>query len=203
MEKSKILELEESFEKEMIELYVICEFSDKCLQIYKGFNSIELDNEKEYISKNAHLGIIRQSMWMQCVIQIHKLVSSSNKNHKFRFKTILNKVKEKGQDFNKLKISTDIIKEIENELEKLDPITRKIDILRDQIYAHTDRQVTQEIFEDGLTINEMEHLLIFTKYFIHKLFQGGTKNKLIFQRYKYDNAVKKMITDLTILDSNN
>jgi hypothetical protein len=186
------LELQDSFQKEMIELFCIYEYSNKCFTIYKDIKNVSNDSEIEYIKNNNHIAIIRHSLWMQSVIQIYKLVKVGES---FSFTKIFNKIKKSGE-FYKLNFDEKEIEDIEKEIKKLQPTIDKVVLIREKIYVHTDRNVPDEIFENELTSIEMENLLFYIKYFIHKLIVLGTGEKIVFEN-NYEGSGSKMISDLT------
>jgi len=121
--------MEEELEKELKEIFKIY---IRTKQSYESFLNLSEIDKISYFWK--HLAFISQK---DLFIEIDKLTSKSY-NQKFRLTKLFNKLK-LGGNFQKFNFSQTKLKEWEDKLTELTSDTEKINTLRSEKYAHSDR----------------------------------------------------------------
>lgn len=94
--------------------------------------------EAEYLKVDRNLKFIRHSLWRLSIIELAKLFSDRKSTDKFNLLHFLSKLKPDGQ-YKHFKIDPLKIAEWESQVFTNEKLIRKVIILRDKIYAHTDR----------------------------------------------------------------
>lgn len=114
-------------------IYTIAkETFDYCFYLHKPNSELE----REYLSKNKHLIFIRHILWRQTVVEIFKLVSGG-KNDKFGLSGFLSKLHQEEEV--QKKVGSDFFLKCKRRLRTNKNAIKNIGLLRDKIYAHTDR----------------------------------------------------------------
>lgn len=124
-------------------------------------------DERRYASKDMHFRIMAILFWRLCIIEIHKLVSDSEKDE-FRLSFFISKLKTSGH-FRILKISEEKIKTWEKRLDDANPYIDKIRGLRDKSYAHTDRD-EDKVKEMAVSFPEVNEILNITGEIIQEMY---------------------------------
>ena len=100
----------------------------------------QTQEESELANTNIHIRIIRFTLYKQTIIELSKLLSSSD-NDKFRISKYIDALKSDGY-YGDLKFPREKIKQYEKDFESVNSIVTDILMLRNKFYAHTERILT-------------------------------------------------------------
>jgi hypothetical protein len=109
-------------------------------------------SELNIITKSERWRFIRQTLWQSYIIEIHKLVSSSDNDH-FSIKITMEKAIKSIRDPLEKSLFIDQEKRI---FDTHADLINSIQILRDSLYAHTDKKTSEVKGEH--TFDEFEKL---------------------------------------------
>lgn len=122
---------------------------------------------------------IQQVMWRTTIIELTKLFSSSIKRDKFNLFRFVEKVK--AYYNHTLHIEESSFLEWESQLNDCKPIIDKLLILRDKVYAHTDRN-SRHIDTDIVSFEEAEKLLVVAEVILEEVHFRVFESPIIEER---------------------
>lgn len=109
----------------------------ECLEFAYYFKRPNTKLEADYINANSHLQFIGHVLWRNAAVELAKLLSTSERTHKFNIYTFLLKF-EKTKIYGHYEIETEVLINWHAKIESYSHITTKIIMLRDKVYSHTD-----------------------------------------------------------------
>lgn len=123
----------------------------------------DTETEAEYLNYSQHFKFLRHSLWRLCIIELHKLLSKSDKDV-YNLRTFLNNLKNNIYKGHNVPVET--ITEWRNTLLSKKSTIKKILLLRNKLYAHTDKDVDK--LSVDITFEEVHDLI----YIIEKVIRG-------------------------------
>ncbi|MEJ7736121.1 MAG: hypothetical protein WKF97_01740 [Chitinophagaceae bacterium] len=152
----------------------------------KYLHKPDTKEEAEYLSHSRHFQFLQHSLWRLCVIEINKLLSKSDKDF-YNLWTFIKNLENniyKGHH-----VPADAIIDWRNTLSSKKSLTKKILLLRNKLYAHTDRDVGK--LSVDITFEEVYDLIVIVEkvirgIYIHSFDSDILTETPIFERGRFD-----------------
>jgi len=119
-------------------IWKILTLAKECYQYSYYMHKPETPGELEYLKYSQHFQFIRHILWRNTVIELCKLFSKSSGRDKFNIFHFIGKLKKDGH-FRSFDVDATKITDWESRLDANKETIEKLLILRDKVYAHTDR----------------------------------------------------------------
>ncbi|WP_162055193.1 AbiU2 domain-containing protein [Pontibacter pamirensis] len=154
------------------------------------------DSEEETteINRNHFLNFTRHTILRVLIIELCKLYNKDSNNQKFSVPKLLKKLKRYGH-YSKLKFDQAKLVQWDLKLQSYESTINNINVLRDKLYAHTDRQ-KPDLEQYGFEFEELKVLLELTEDIIFQinsdLFDSHTDFRTEFDMCEMD-IVKKLV----------
>lgn len=149
--------------------------------------------ERSIICDNNFFIYTIQVNWRICVIELHKLFVVSN--NKFSIPKFIDMFKKKGEYYSPSIINENTIVFWEEHLQRVQSSLSKLKVLRDKIYAHTDKE--WQNVQNELAFSEVKILLVIAQDVVNTVYRNifDIPSKLkIYHDPVHD--LKKMIKQL-------
>lgn len=152
----------------------------------KYLHKPDTDEELKYLSNSRHFKFFRHSLWRLCIIELHKLLSKSDKDFYNLWTFIKNLETNHYAGHN---VPEDTIREWRTLLLSRKVTTKKIMLLRNKVYAHTDRE--NESLNIDITFEEVYELIILAEKVIRGIYINSFESDIltetpIFERGRFD-----------------
>jgi hypothetical protein len=115
------------------------------------------EEELKFANNSPFFRFTRHTHWRNLVIELAKIISD-NTNQSFNIFKLLRKL-EKSGDFREFKYSNEKIENWRKELTKHDKTIKEIEVLRNKIYSHTDRNKKEFIENSEIDFQKTENLI--------------------------------------------
>lgn len=149
----------------------------------KYLNHPDTSGEKECADRSVFIRRIRYAFWFLCVLELCKIFGNKDTD-KFRFKKLFNKLKYRYSSAPwREKLSKAQIEIWEHSFgeEMTIQCIRKLEGLRDQYYAHSDKHPDKEIDELTPDFQEVECLITFGKKIILEISEKVFESDKLFE----------------------
>jgi hypothetical protein len=181
-------------QKDISSIWNIFYLAKQSFQYSYYLHKPDTEEEATEISRDHFLYFSRHLILRVLVIELCKLYNKDNSNQKFRICNLLNKLKANGH-YSKLKFNQEKIAEWELTLQSYETTIYTINILRDKLYAHTDRN-KPDLEQYGFEFEDLKNLLNLAEDIIFQinsdLFDKHSDLKTEFDRREM-NAIKDLV----------
>ena len=157
------MEEKSSLEKDIWEIWQILLSAKSAYQYCKYFYAPKTASEITFVRSSIHIQTIRESLLKIVIIELHKLFSNSSNDH-YNFQRLIRNFDNNGI-YKKLNVPDTTLKKWRSLLKTHKGSVQKIKLLRNKLYAHTDRnkQGAQAIilsFKDIEALIKLAELII-------------------------------------------
>ncbi|WP_299758267.1 hypothetical protein [uncultured Pontibacter sp.] len=153
--------------KDILSIWKIFHLAKQSFQYSNYLHSPDTEEETTEINRNHFLRFISHIILRVLVIELCKLYNNDNSNQKFSIPKLLKKLKNDGH-YSKLNFNKEKLGEWVSKLQSLERTVININVLRDKLYAHTDRQ-KPDLEQYGFEFEELEILLELTEDIIYNI----------------------------------
>ena len=152
----------------------------------KYLHKPDTKEEAEYLHNSMHFKFLRHSLWRLCIIELNKLLSKSDKDFYNLWIFIKNLENNIYQGHN---VPADTITEWRNIVSSKKNIIKKILLLRNKLYAHTDKDVDKLTID--ITFDEVNELIVIVEkvirgIYIHSFDSDILTETPLFERGRFD-----------------
>lgn len=142
--------------------------------------------EVEYLGCSRHFKFLRHSLWRLSIIELHKLLNKSDRDFYNLFTFIKNLESNNYLGHN---VPTEIITDWRNTLCSKKGITKKILLLRNKLYAHTDPNLDKLLVD--ITFEEVQELITVVEKVIKGIYYNSFQSAIsietpVFERGRFD-----------------
>lgn len=155
--------------------------------LYSRYLNIpDSQEELEYLNYSPHFRFLRHSLWRLCIIELHKILSKSD-NDFYNVWTFLKNLK--ANNYEQHNVPSLNIVEWEKMLFSKKKTIRKITLLRNKLYAHTDADL--EVLNFDITFDEVKELInivedVIQGIYYHSFNASIQKKTPFFERRGFD-----------------
>jgi hypothetical protein len=125
------------------------------------------NKEAEYLSSSRNFHFIRHSLWRLSVIELHKIVTKSSTDS-YNIWAFLKNLE--NNNYKEHSISLDKINQWRTQLVSKKHILKKIGLLRNKVYAHTDPAKSK--LEIDITFKETEEIILFIESIVKDIYSS-------------------------------
>ena len=178
--------MDEQLKKDIWSIWKILINCQENLAFSRYFYNSATEDERSYINSSREFRFIRLSLWKLGIIEIHKILSLSKNDAYSLWRLMINIESEKYFNHG---ISSELILGWKIKLKSVKETVKKISLLRNQMYAHTDPDA--ETIEAEITFEEIDVVLkviesVIKDVYLHA-FDSTIGNKtIIFQKGRFD-----------------
>jgi hypothetical protein len=168
-------------------------------EVYKFSNYFvnpNTDGERNYVSNHRHLNFISWALWRLSVIELCKLFGDSEKQN-YNLQKLLKKMAPDGH-YRALTFDNDKLNDFNNKLKGFDDSIREINRLRNNFYAHTDKDPFEKI-ETTLRTSDCANLIVFAEEVLQGLAEVVGNEQYLFNTNVYDSQEFNFIKILSDL----
>lgn len=162
-----IQKLKSELKKDILSIWKIFHLAKQSFQYSNYLHSPDTEEEATEINRNHFLRFTSHIILRVLVIELCKLYNNDNNNQKFSIPKLLKKLKNDGH-YSKLNFNQEKLGEWVSKLQSLERTVININVLRDKLYAHTDRQ-KPDLEQYGFEFEELKVLLELTEDIIFNI----------------------------------